>query len=567
MERPSTAGLFESPAAARLPLSAAQIGVWLAQKLAPRSPAYNIGGYVEIFGEVSRSVLELAILQVVQQADSLRCRFVDTPEGPRQVVTTVNSLELPLVDFSTRSNPRADAMAWMRGATDTHFDLASTPPYRVALLKVSDEQYFCCGVFHHLVTDFFGIILLLRQVAVRYSALLNRASAPPLDLTPWAEILQDEQDYRSSARYSKDRAFWIRQLQGRPETVTLSGQPPGWPSTTIEHETSIPGATFQRLDELGTACNVGVVGVLFAALAVYLSRLSGQRDLLLGMPVAARTGPKHRASTGFMSNVVPLRLQIDPGERFTDLLRQVGTRISEAFRHQRYGSSALRTDLGLAANAPNIFGPVLNFLPSDASFAFGGQPGRPHLFTNTRTVEDLRLTVHASTGGCDAMLQLSANADRYAERTLRGHERNLLQLLDAIAATPELPAGLLPIVRDAERRQLLQEWSGATRARGSPGFIEQFDFQVRRDPQAVAAILGDRLVSYAELDARASRLARRLVQQGVGPERVVGLWADRSLEMLVGMLAVWKAGGAYLPLDPAYPAQRLELMVADAQPM
>jgi len=567
MERPLTAALFESAATTHLPLSVAQTGVWLAQKLAPENPAYNIGGYVEIFGEVNRSVLELAVFQVLQHADSFRYRFTDTEEGPRQVLASVTSVDLPLLDFSTSANPRADAIAWMRSATDTQFELASGPLYRVALLKVSGERYFCCGVFHHLVTDFFGIMLLLRQVAVRYSALLNRASAPPLDLTPWPEILHEEQEYRTSARYSKDRAFWVRQLQDRPEAVTLSGQPPGWPSAAIEHEASIPGSTFQRLDELGTACNVGVVGVLFAALAVYLSRLSGQRDLLLGMPVAARTGPRHRGSTGFMSNVVPLRLQIDPGERFTDLLRQVGTRIGEAFRHQRYGSSALRTDLGLAANEPNIFGPVLNFLPTDAAFAFGGQPGRPHLFTNTRTVEDLRITVHASAGGSDAVIQFSANADRYDGRTLRGHERNLLQLLGAIAETPELPAGLLPIVSDAQRRQLLQEWSGPAPAAGGASFVELFEAQVRRDPQAVAAVLGDRLVSYAELDGRANRLARRLMQQGVGPERLVGLWADRSLEMLVGMLAVWKAGGAYLPLDPAYPAQRLEMMIADAQPL
>jgi nonribosomal peptide synthetase DhbF len=549
------------------PLSAAQTGVWLAQQLAPDNPAYNIGGYVEIFGAVDRAVLELAVAQILEHADSYHYRFVNTAEGPRQFRAAPTRIEVPLVDFSNGASPRADAIAWMRSATDTHFALDSSPLFRVALLKVADDRYFCCGIFHHLVTDFFGIILLLQQVAVRYTALLNQTTAPPLHLTPWPEILQDEAEYRSSPRYSKDRAFWMRQLQGRAEAVTLSGQPPGWPAATLECDSSIPGATFQRLDELGTACNVGAAGVLFAALAVYLSRLSGQHDLLLGMPVSGRTGPKHRGSTGFMANVVPLRLQINPGERFTDLLRQVGTRVREAYRHQRYGSRALRADLGLAANEANIFGPVLNYLPTDAAFAFGSHAGRPHLFTNSRTVEDLRITVHAGGSGSDASFQLSANADRYDESTLRGHERNFLQLLSAIAESPEMPVGLLPLARDAERRQLLQQWSGSSWAAGGASVVELFELQVRRDPQAPAAILGERTFSYADLDARANHLARRLVQHGVGPERLVGLWADRSLEMLVGMLAVWKAGGAYLPLDSSYPTQRLEMMLADARPM
>ena len=441
----------------RLPLSAAQTGVWLAQKLAPEDPAYNIGGYVEIFGEVNRAVLQRAVSEALAQADSLRCHFVETAEGARQVISPASGGDVQLVDFSSGSHPRDDANAWMRNATATQFDLASGPLYRIVLLKLAQDRYYCCGTFHHLVTDFFGIILLLRQVAARYTALLDPAAPAAPPLTPWPEMLQEEAAYRASTRYSRDREFWIKQLQGRPEAVTLSGNAPSWPTATIEREASIPRSTFLRLDELGTACNVGVAGVLFAALAVYLSRLSGQRDLLLGMPLSARTGPKHRGSTGFMANVVPLRLQVDPGESFTDLLRQVGTRMRDAFRHQRYGSSDLRGDLGLAVNAPNIFGPVLNFLPSDAAFAFGRHAGRPHLFTNSRTVEDLRLTVHASEGGSDASIQLSANADHYDEPTLRAHERHILQLLDAVVESPELQAGLLPFVRDSERQLLLRD--------------------------------------------------------------------------------------------------------------
>src|ERR1700733_7141708 len=354
MDRPFTMDLFEPRAATRLPLSVAQTAVWVAQKLAPEDPAYNIGGYVEISGEVDRAVLELAIFQVLQQADSYRYRFVDTAEGPRQAISSITDVDLPLVDFSASTAARADASTWMRSATEVHFDLRSGPLHRVALLKVAADRYFCCGIFHHLVTDFFGIILLLRNVAMRYSDLCSQSVLRPLQFTPWSQILEEEQDYRASARCLRDREYWVGQLQQRPDAATLSGRPPGWPSATVETEASVSATILQRLAELGIACNAGVAGVLFAALAVYLARLSGRRDLLLGMPVGARTSPKHRLSTGFMSNVVPLRLQVDPGAGFAALLRQVGTRLREALRHQRYGSSAMRTDLGLAANGANI---------------------------------------------------------------------------------------------------------------------------------------------------------------------------------------------------------------------
>ncbi len=549
------------------PLSIAQSELWRAQKLAPGDPAYNLGGYVEILGAVDRAVLESAIRQVLEQADSYHYRFVDTDEGPRQFLSELGSLQLPLVDFSDSTDALTQARVWMRDALELSLDLSSGPLFRISLLKVSASRWFCFGVFHHLVTDFFGAILLLRSVAERYTALLNAAMIPSSKFTRWSEVLEAEREYRASPRFLRDREYWLEQLQHRPEAVTLSGHPPSWRSSAIETLVSIPGSTFRRLEQLGNDCNASVVAVLFAALAVYLSRVTGRQDLLLGMPVSGRIGPKHRGSTGFMANVVPLRLQVRPGGSFTELIRMAAVRVREAFRHQRYGSSLLRADLGLAANAPAVYGPVLNIMPTEADFDFGGSSGRPRLFTNSRIVEDLRISVHAANDGSDVMFHLCANADHYDQPTLQAHARGILRLLESALDGPQRALGLLPLVDAAERRKLLDEWSGAPRCAGDPGFLQLFAAQVRRDPAAIAVVLADRSLTYEDLNARATRLAQRLVRQGVGPERIVGLWADRSVEMLIGMLGILKAGGAYLPLDPEYPIQRLQEMAADAQPL
>jgi nonribosomal peptide synthetase DhbF len=442
MERLSTSALI-SQAPTPLPLSVAQSEVWFAQQLSPDAPVYNIGGYVEISGAVDRAVMERAIHEVLVQADSYRYRFQNSDDGPRQIVGVQTHTELRLVDFSSGADPGAQALAWMREQTEQPFDLTLGPLCRISLLKVSSAHFFCFGVFHHIVTDFFGTILLLRCVAERYAAATTATAIAPLNLPPWAQILAGEDEYRASTRCVRDRDYWLAQLHDRPQTVTLSGRPPSWPTATIRSEAAIAGSTFGQLQALAATCNTGVVAVLFAAIALYLSRVTGAGDLVLGMPVSGRTDPKRRASTGFLANVVPLRLKVEAADSFVTLVQHAATRIREAFRHQRYGSGALRLDLGLAANEPNPYGPILNFLPSDAAFDFGGCSGRPHVFSTSRNVEDLAVTVHAGNDGSDVMLELGANAAHYDEGSLQAHERNILRLLELVSEHAEESTGAL----------------------------------------------------------------------------------------------------------------------------
>jgi hypothetical protein len=245
-----------------LPLSAAQLDIWRAQKLAPHDTLYNIGGYVEILGAVDPQVLAAAMQQGLRAADSFHLRFTESAAGPRQFFGPIEASELPFIDLSGTVDPRAEAFAWMQRSMAMPFDLATGPLYRVALLKVCTNCFFWYAAYHHLVTDLLGGTVFVRYVAELYNAAIGVAAVPAATLTPWAQVVGDEAQYRTSTRCQRDREYWLEQLRGRPSPVTLSGLTPVWPVGTIESVGRIRGPVFRELEALGRASNAGVVAVL-----------------------------------------------------------------------------------------------------------------------------------------------------------------------------------------------------------------------------------------------------------------------------------------------------------------
>jgi nonribosomal peptide synthetase DhbF len=549
-----------------LRLSLGQAEIWLAQQLAPGDSSYNVGGYIEIPAAVDRPVLESAMRDALAQADSFHFNFIETGAGPRQVYVPGRAVEIRFVDFRASADARASATAWLQEILATPFDCSSDPLYRLALLQVSHDCLIASLILHHLVSDLFGSAVVLQRILDLYNARINARPDPALDLTPWSQVLADESDYLQSARFERDRAYWREQLLDLPPPVTLSGKSPAWPTGSLREKTQIARATVTRLEALGTPYKAGLAVVLCSAIAVYLSKLTGERDLLLGMPVSGRTDARLRGSTGFVANVVPLRLVVDPAASGVAMVKQAAVRVREAFRHQRYSNGTLRHELGLTPGEANPFGLMLNFLPTDFELDFAGAPIRVNTFINAGRVEDLSINIIVPNESADVGIEFCANEAHYDARSLKQHLDRFLALLDTLTDRPDQPVRLLPLLSTGERQHILQLGMGIQRRLPARTFPELFESQVERDPAAVAVVQAQRSLSYGELNARANRLAHRLIAQGVGPESVVGLWADRSVEMLIGVLGIMKAGGAYLPLDPAYPVERLRLMLADAQP-
>jgi len=550
---------------ATFPLSIAQADIWFGQKLDPDSTRYSLGRYIEIFGSIDPTLFVAAIRQAVDDIDGLRLGFVETELGPRQFFRRDDGVEVPYFDVSGQANAGTEATTWMRADMARAFDLTSDPLFRYALFKVADDRYFWYELNHHLINDAFGSLLVERRVSEAYSLLLNGLERT-LEMAPsLLDLLDEHEDYRLSAQYDRDGVFWRAKLADRPDPLSLSGRMSHWSGELLRSAGALPRTTAAALEEAGQAHGASLAAVITAATAVYMSRMTGARDVVVGMPVTGRLSPRLRRIVGLASNIVPLRLTIDPALTFSDLLQQTGRRMREALRHQRYPARALRQDLGLAPNEPDIYGTVINFIPLEEDFDIACLPVRKHHLGNW-LVGDLLIAIHAGPQDSESQVEFIANRAHYDAPVLDGHRERLLRLLEIVAAQPIAAIGHFAILSDLERQQVLHDWNATATPPAPATLPELFEAQVARTPDAVALVHGDAQLTYAELNRRANQVANVLIRRGVGPEQLVGLCVGRTPEMIVGLLAILKAGAAYLPLDLAYPAARLALMLDDAQP-
>ncbi|MBR8640043.1 AMP-binding protein [Streptomyces tuirus] len=301
-------------------------------------------------------------------------------------------------------------------------------------------------------------------------------------------------------------------------------------------------------------------------MALYTHRLTGARDVVLGLTVSGRVAPATRTTPGMLANSVPVRLTIRPDMPLRELLAQVDTKMREAVEHQRYRAEDLHRDLGLSRGPGVAYSPMVNLIGFDYDISFAGRPCTAHNLSFPLGA-DLMIMVWDRRDGSGPHMRLHAAPGLYDDSGLVDCRRRLLHLLEHMTdLDPDLPVGLLDFLPADERRSLLAR--GDASAAGAPAvpLATLFEQQVRRTPEADAVVTAELTLSYRELNARANRLAHALTARGIGPEHLVALVLPRSAELTVALLGVLKAGAAYLPVDPEYPAERREYMLADACP-
>jgi amino acid adenylation domain-containing protein len=550
----------------RWKLTAGQVGIWYAQLLSPGHPAFNIGEYLEIRGGLDLDVFTEALRQVVTESDCLRLRFCGSDSAPLQHAGTPGVLGFHTADVRDAADPLEAAEAWMREDMHRPVDLRQGLLFTFALFRVGDDQFFWYQRAHHIVVDGFSAWLVAARVAEVYSSLVEgQPSGPPLERLP--VLLEADAAYRVSADRDRDRAYWLAALAGFPDVPSVSGQRgqrgADFPVRyAVDTGPDYAGGLRVAARRLGTS----VAGLTLTAAAVYLSRVTGARDVMLGVPVLGRVGRRERQVPGMTANVVPIRLEVGSGTSLEAVARQVSRAVRGALRHQRYRYEDIARDLGLVDGRP-LFGLVVNVMPFRYDVRFGGCPVVAARNLGNGPVDDLAVVVYDRSAGGGMQIAVDADPGRYspdAAREIHRHFRNVLDWM--ITASPGDHAGRAGILTPVERARILTQWSqaGAEVATGTlPGL---FEAQAAATPGATAVTCGSASWSYAGLNAAANRLARLLVQKGAGPETVVAVVADRSAQTVMALLAVVKAGAAYLPIDPGYPAGRVAFMLADAAP-
>jgi amino acid adenylation domain-containing protein len=552
------------------PLSGAQNGMWMAEKLSANSAQLNIGEYVEIHGQIDPVLFYKALRQVVGESETLHLRFWEEDDGPRQIVGSIPDWTPIFVDLSENAHPVAAAETWMQRDMATARHPQSDLLFRHALFRLRPDHYIWYQSYHHLVMDGYGMLLFARRLAHVYSALAAGRAPDPSPFEDLPSLLAQEADYAGSDTYKQDRAYWLQRLADRAEPVSLasaiSAEGLARPASIgLRRTNSIPTALFEQF--CATASGIGATWpqMIIAAMAIYVHKMVGGQEVALGIPVTARLGDFARATPAMMANVLPMQLSVRPEATVSELVHQVAGELRQMLGHQRYRGEELTRELHRLKNYSGVFGPSVNIKPFDYEFRFDGHAITAHDL-GVGPVGDLSVSIYGRTGPGGVRIDFDANSAWYTDDDLVEHHCRLVRVLTAMAMNPDRRIGTIELLEAEERQQILTAWNDTAHPGPAATLPALFEAQVARTPEATALIFGNESLSYAELNSRANQLAHHLIGEGIGPEDRVALCLPRSIEMLVGLLAILKAGAAYVPLDPDYPQARLTFMLEDAAP-
>ncbi len=574
--------ILKAPRDAALPLSFAQQRLWVLHRFEPQSTAYNMPTAVRLRGPLAAPVLARALDEVVRRHEVLRTTYESRAGRPVQIVAPTppeSCAVLPQVDLRLLAAARREAEARRIAAEEARcpFDLARGPVLRAALLSLDREESWGLFTLHHIAFDGWSSGVFLNELAALYGALSagRRADLPKLPIQ-YADFACWQARWLDGEALETDLAFWRRQLAGAPPGLPLvpdRPRPAIQTSRGASTKVALPADLSADLSALARKRGVTLYMVLLAGFATLLGRSSGQSDIVVGSPIAGRNHPEIENLIGFFVNTLVLRLNLRASPSFADLLAQTRQVALDAYAHQDLPFERLVEDLSPERDLGRspLFQVMLALQNARAgALELPGLTLEPLPLPSGAAMFDLTLSL-SETGGRLAG-GLEYNRDLFDPTTIARLLGRLATLLAAAVRQPEIRLDDLPLLEPAERHQVVVEWNATGTALPGGSLHERVEARAAVAPDALAVVAAvaagaaGGTLSYGELLRRARGLARRLRAAGVGPEILVGLCAERSPEMVVGMLAVLLAGGAYLPLDPDYPRERLAFLLADARP-
>ena len=550
----------------RLPLVAAQPGIWMAERLSTLPGAWSVAHYVELRGALDPTLLGKAIVAGLQQADTLSLRFEEEEGEVWQWLAADRTFAEPsIIDLRTAPDPHRAATERMQAdlAQDLRVD-GGNPLVCHQLLRVGDDCWYWYQRYHHLLVDGFSFPAITRQIAAIYRAWQRGEATPESPFTPFAEVVDEYQRYAGSEAWQRDKAFWQAQRQALPAPASLSAAPLGGRAAGSDiwrMKLEMNADAFRRLASHAPQCQPADLALALTTL--WLGRLCNRMDYAAGFIFMRRMGSAALTSTGPVLNVLPLAVHIDARETLADLAMRLAAQLKKMRRHQRYDAEQIVRDSGKAAGDEPLFGPVLNVKVFDYQLDIDGVEAVTHTLA-TGPVNDLELALFPDeTGGLS--LEILANKARYDEAELRRHMARLTALLAQFAADPALRCGEAEMLSADELARLAAVNDTAVPLPATTLSALVAD-QARKTPDAPALADARWQFSYREMRQQVVALAQLLRQRGVKPGDSVAVALPRSVFLTLALHGIVEAGAAWLPLDTGYPDDRLRMMLEDARP-
>ncbi len=556
------------------PASFGQQRLWFLNQLGPTSSFYNIPLVARIKGPLKANVLSRAVNAIVDRHEVLRTTFAAEDGQLLQLIAPEAQLTLPITDLTKTPEDERDTIAagLAKAEAEAPFDLVRGPLLRVSLIKLSQDEHLLLLTMHHICSDGWSMGIFLNELTQLYQAFLVGQSSPlPSPLVQYADFAQWQRELLKGEFLEKQLSYWRKQLAGAPEVLALPADRPRSPVQTFRGDRrslELPEELRAQLSDLSQREGVTMFMTLLAAFQTLLYRYTGREDIVIGSPSANRNRSEIENLIGFFVNTLVLRVNFAGNPSFLELLKRVREVAVGAYAHQDVPFDRLVEELNPERSLS--YGPLVQVLFAfEKSWNFGTRTG--DLKIDWHEVErgtskfDLALFVYEKPEGLSCLIEY--DTDLFSADTIRRMLQHFQVLLEGIAKNPEQRVGELPLLTETEFVQLTAGGGNV-----QPGSLQQvaclhesFERQVERTPERMAVSFETEQLTYQELNQRANQLARHLRKQGVGPDVVVALCLERSLDLIVGVLGILKAGGAYLPLDPAYPPDRLSFMLKDAE--
>ena len=589
-ERPTIAGLAEAVKQARaqegartlkplvrvenraeLPLSFAQQRLWFLDQLHPGSAAYNLPFGLRLEGKLDREALSKSFNELVRRHEALRTNFAMRDGGAVQMIADEMEVKVEEIDLRgiVEEERKSETARHAQAAAKQPFDLRQGALLRVKLLQLGEEEHVLMVVLHHIVSDGWSMDIMVREIARLYEAAVKKEEAGLPELkVQYADYAVWQREWLTGEVLERQIGYWRKQL----ESVPVLEMPTDYARGAVENQEGavlgwgVEEELGQQLKELSRREGVTLFMVLLAGFQVLLSRYTQQEDIAVGTPIAGRTQVETDGLIGFFVNTLVMRSQLREGMSFRELLGQVRKQTLEAYEHQEVPFEKLveelRPDRDLGR--PPLFQVMFTFQNMPAS-----EPHLPDLKLSGMNVpldlERFEMNLFATEREGRIWGPLSYRTNLFAESSMRRLLGHFEQLLAELVNAPQKPLAEVSMMREEERQQVLVEWNQTAVEYPRRCVHELFEEQASRTPKAIALEYEGQTLTYEELNWRANQLGHYSRKLGVGPEVRVGICVERSLEMVIGLLGILKAGGTYVPLDPDYPPERLQFMAEDAQ--
>ena len=556
-------GTAPQPPLSWLGLTEAQAGLWYAQRLDPQNPVFNTGQFIALHGKLDLGAFRAALSQAVAESEALCLRFEERDGQPVQAIDPALRPEVKVIDLSGDPEGEAKARAAMRHDMDTPRGLKGEALAAERIYRLGPERHLWYQRVHHLAVDAFGTELITRRTAALYAERLGgpEAGSPPPGLEA---ALGEDAVYRASPRREADAAYWREAMAGLGEVASLvpGAAPSGHHAIRLAR--AVEGGVVERLRARAEVTSLPWPDILSALIGAYLRRHAGGGEAAIGLGFMSRLGSPAARLPCMLMNVLPVRLPVPEDAPLDEFLAASAKRFAKARRHGRYRGEQIRRDLGRIGAGRRLYGALVNILPFEEAPDFPGLATEIEIL-GTGPVDDITITLRGDARASRLRLELEANPALYDEAALAAHAERLVHFLGAALGADKLAD--VPTATPAEAAWALRTLNATAHLVPDTTLAALIERRMAETPGAIALEGEGRRLTYAELERRSRALALELRARGAGPGRVVAVALERSLALEIALVAILRAGAAYLPLDLSHPPARIARILASAQPV